>query len=133
MGRHICLTDTGGVDVIQRAADGSKEPKFFGDAIQHVIQRAAEGAKVPKFFGDAIQLSGDTTATHFAGTGWAIGIDTGNGIHVVSAHGRRHQLETPETAPIIGIGTIHTTSWDIVRLLPAGTPLSKEQALRTMY
>ncbi len=112
VGNHICLTDAGGVDMVQPAPDGKQKPTFVGDAIQ---------------------LSGDTTATHFAGTGWAIGIDTGNGVHVVSAHGRRHQLETPETAPIIGIDTIHKTSWDIVRLLPAGTPLSKEQALRTMY
>lgn len=84
-------------------------------------------------WGEAVALAGKAVATHFVGPGWAVGVDTGSGIHVVSAHGLRHQVESQETAAALGISHFYSIRWDVLRLLPSGTTLSKQQALQPLY
>lgn len=84
-------------------------------------------------WGEAVALAGKAVATHFVGPGWAVGVDTGSGIHVVSAHGLRHQVENRETAAALGISHFYSINWDMLRLLPSGTTLSKQQALQPLY
>lgn len=84
-------------------------------------------------WGEAVALAGKAVATHFVGPGWAVGVDTGSGIHVVSAHGLRHQVENRETAAALGISHFYSINWDMLRLLPSGTTLSRQQALQPLY
>ncbi len=71
-------------------------------------------------------------ASHFVGPGWAIGVETGYGVHVISDTGMRHQVENPDAVQIIGLAKLHSVNWDILRLLPEGTKLERSQALKPL-
>ena len=45
----------------------------------------------------------------------------------------RHQVESQETAAALGISHFYSIRWDVLRLLPSGTTLSKQQALQPLY
>ncbi|MDO4631906.1 MAG: type VII secretion protein EccB [Corynebacterium sp.] len=108
----LCVGDDGGVAVA--GSPGGSGPADSG-------------------WGETIALAGAAVATRFSGPGWAVGVDTGSGVHVVSAHGLRHQVADRATVETLGISHLYSISWDILRLLPSGTTLSKEQALRPLY
>ncbi|CAB0540794.1 type VII secretion protein EccB [Corynebacterium diphtheriae] len=81
----------------------------------------------------AVELSGDSPATHYAGTGMSQAVDTGSGWHVVSEHGQRHTLMTQENAHILGFKEFYRVPWEVVGLLPEGSALTAEAALAPLY
>nr|WP_252860286.1 type VII secretion protein EccB [Corynebacterium ulcerans] len=81
----------------------------------------------------AVELSGESVATHFVGTGGTIAVETGAGVHLISEHGLRHQLAHNAVLEHLGIHTVQRVSWFLLRLLPSGTTLSKEAALTPLY
>ncbi|WP_038620940.1 type VII secretion protein EccB [Corynebacterium ramonii] len=81
----------------------------------------------------AVELSGESVATHFVGTGGTIAVETGAGVHLISEHGLRHQLAHNAVLEHLGIHTIQRVAWFLLRLLPSGTTLSKEAALTPLY
>ncbi|KQB84284.1 type VII secretion protein EccB [Corynebacterium oculi] len=60
----------------------------------------------------------------------AIAVDTGAGYHVVTAHGVRHRLPSKETVDVLGLPEPIPGWWPVLAMLPEGTPLSEEEALR---
>ncbi|WPF66518.1 MULTISPECIES: type VII secretion protein EccB [unclassified Corynebacterium] len=60
----------------------------------------------------------------------AIAVDAGAGYHVVTAHGVRHRLPDYGTIGILGLPEPIPGWWPVLSLLPEGTPLSEEEALR---
>ena len=117
-------------DRVPTWVDPTAQPLCFGEHGEVETAPLIEG-KPP--WGEAVALAGKAVATHFVGPGWAVGVDTGSGIHVVSAHGLRHQVENRETAAALGISHFYSINWDMLRLLPSGTTLSKQQALQPLY
>ncbi|UTO24865.1 type VII secretion protein EccB [Corynebacterium pseudotuberculosis] len=84
-------------------------------------------------FASAVELSGESVATHFVGGGGAVAVETGAGVHLISEHGLRHQLAHNAVLEHLGIQKVRRASWFLLRLLPAGTTLSKEAALTPLY
>ena len=117
-------------DRVPTWVDPTTQPLCVGEHGEVETAPLIEG-KPP--WGEAVALAGKAVATHFVGPGWAVGVDTGSGIHVVSAHGLRHQVENRETAAALGISHFYSINWDMLRLLPSGTTLSKQQALQPLY
>ena len=117
-------------DRVPTWVDPTAQPLCVGEHGEVETAPLIEG-KPP--WGEAVALAGKAVATHFVGPGWAVGVDTGSGIHVVSAHGLRHQVENRETAAALGISHFYSINWDMLRLLPSGTTLSKQQALQPLY
>ena len=117
-------------DRVPTWVDPTAQPLCFGEHGEVETAPLIEG-KPP--WGEAVALAGKAVATHFVGPGWAVGVDTGSGIHVVSAHGLRHQVENRETAAALGISHFYSINWDMLRLLPSGTTLSTQQALQPLY
>lgn len=117
-------------DRVPTWVDPTAQPLCVGEHGEVETAPLIEG-KPP--WGEAVVLAGKAVATHFVGPGWAVGVDTGSGIHVVSAHGLRHQVENRETAAALGISHFYSINWDMLRLLPSGTTLSKQQALQPLY
>ncbi|WP_404825548.1 type VII secretion protein EccB [Corynebacterium silvaticum] len=81
----------------------------------------------------AVELSGESVATHFAGSGGTVAVETGAGVHLISEHGLRHQLAHNAVLDHVGIHKVWRASWFLLRLLPSGTELSKEAALTPLY
>ena len=117
-------------DRVPTWVDPTAQPLCVGEHGEVETAPLIEG-KPP--WSEAVALAGKAVATHFVGPGWAVGVDTGSGIHVVSAHGLRHQVENRETAAALGISHFYSINWDMLRLLPSGTTLSKQQALQPLY
>ena len=117
-------------DRVPTWVDPTAQPLCVGEHGEVETAPLIEG-KPP--WGEAVALAGKAVATHFVGPGWAVGVDTSSGIHVVSAHGLRHQVENRETAAALGISHFYSINWDMLRLLPSGTTLSKQQALQPLY
>ncbi|MDN6098996.1 type VII secretion protein EccB [Corynebacterium flavescens] len=81
-----------------------------------------------------IELSGEGIADRFGGlSAGGIGVDSGHGYHVVAPTGLRHEVESPETLAMLGTQVAAQVPWEILRLLPAGSQLSRETALRVSY
>lgn len=71
------------------------------------------------------ELAGDTPASGLLGLAdGAVGIDTGHGLHVVSATGMVHSTDADSLAAL-GITEVATTEWAIIDLLPKGPELYK--------
>ena len=117
-------------DRVPTWVDPTAQPLCVGEHGEVETAPLIEG-KPP--WGEAVALAGKAVGTHFVGPGSAVGVDTGSGIHVVSAHGLRHQVENRETAAALGISHFYSINWDMLRLLPSGTTLSKQQALQPLY
>ena len=117
-------------DRVPTWVDPTAQPLCVGEHGEVETAPLIEGKPL---WGEAVALAGKAVATHFVGPGWAVGVDTGSGIHVVSAHGLRHQVENRETAAALGISHFYSINWDMLRLLPSGTTLSKQQALQPLY
>lgn len=81
-----------------------------------------------------VALSGDGVADSFTGLdGGGVGVDTGNGYQVVSATGQRHRVEDPAVLEALGLDGSAAAPWEIIRLLPEGTALTRQEALRVTY
>ncbi|SDS48446.1 type VII secretion protein EccB [Corynebacterium timonense] len=79
-------------------------------------------------------LSGGAVATHFAGLpAGSVAVDTGHGYHVVSLHGLRHEADSAATLEVLGAAHVETVPWEILSLLPEGSPLSRAAALTATY
>lgn len=97
-------------------------------------RRSGEVAGLAQPAGGTVALSGDGVADHFLGlsTG-GVGVDTGNGYQVVSATGQRHAVAGVEVLEALGVGRAHRAPWEVIRLLPEGTDLNREEALKVTY
>lgn len=107
-------------------------PQWLDPMTQQVcINNDGKVVMTAPFWTEPVSLAAnEAVATHFSGPGWAIGVETGQGVHVISATGLRHQLESPETLTVVGLTETHFINWDILRLLPSGTTLGREEALQ---
>lgn len=80
---------------------------------------------------NGISLAGQATATRFSGPSiGAIGVDTGNGIVLVTDYGVTHTVATPADAAALGVVDPQTAPWPILALLPRGAELSHTAALK---
>lgn len=77
-----------------------------------------------------VALPGDSAAARFAGLNAGVGVDSGHGYHVVSATGRRHELDSSVELKALGLGEPEQVPWEILRLLPEGSPLSRAEAMK---
>lgn len=80
-----------------------------------------------------VDLPGDSAAQRFAGLQAGVGVDSGHGYHVVSATGRRHELASAAELSALGLGEPEHVPWEILRLLPAGSVLSRAEALESEH
>ncbi|MDN8635092.1 type VII secretion protein EccB [Corynebacterium kefirresidentii] len=88
------------------------------------------GEVVPAQAG-TVALAGETVAQRFGGlNGGGVGVDSGHGYHVVAPTGQRHEVKDKETLEALGTGVGARVPWEILRLLPEGSALSREQALQ---
>ena len=88
------------------------------------------GAVVPAQAG-TIALAGESVAHRFGGlNAGGVGVDSGHGYHVVSPTGQRHEVKDKETLEALGTGVGAQVPWEILRLLPEGSALNREQALQ---
>lgn len=69
----------------------------------------------------------DSFVTHLPG---AIAVDTGFGYHVVTADGVRHSVAQREGLEAMGFAEAIPGWWPALALLPEGSPLNAEEALR---
>lgn len=76
-----------------------------------------------------ISLSG-APATDYHGLGVAVAVDTGTAVHIIDEVGTRHELSTdPFSFTLFGLNKAHSMPWQMLSLLPAGSPLTVERAL----
>ena len=88
------------------------------------------GVVVPAQAG-TIALAGESVAHRFGGLdAGGVGVDSGHGYHVVSPTGQRHEVKDKETLEALGTGVGAQVPWEILRLLPEGSALNREQALQ---
>ncbi|MEX3564278.1 type VII secretion protein EccB [Corynebacterium phoceense] len=80
--------------------------------------------------GGLVPLAGEAVATHFGGLdAGGVAVDTGHGRLVVSATGTRHTVPSQAEWEALGLNAAASAPWDIVRLLPEGSELSRVAAL----
>ncbi|MCZ9309367.1 type VII secretion protein EccB [Corynebacterium uberis] len=82
------------------------------------LPESADGA----FHADAFHSPADAAG--------ARAVDTGAGIHVIGADGVRHGLPHPEDRQVLGLSDPQPAPWPVISVLPQGTPLDREHALR---
>ena len=88
------------------------------------------GEVVPAQAG-TVALAGEAVAHRFGGlNGGGVGVDSGHGYHVVAPTGQRHEVKDKETLEALGTGVGARVPWEILRLLPEGSALSRGQALQ---
>lgn len=81
-----------------------------------------------------IELSGTSVATHFAGLrDGSVGVDSGQGYHVVSASGLRHSAPDAAALDTVGANHVEQVPWEIIALLPEGAELTRDAALTATY
>lgn len=89
--------------------------------------RIALGGEVPV----GIKVSGKSVAQEFSGPSvGAFGVDTGNGIVVVTDYGHVHRVASVADAEALGVIDPQPAPWPILALLPEGPELSRSQALK---
>lgn len=89
-----------------------------------------DGVVVPAQAG-TVALAGKAVAHRFGGlNAGGVGVDSGHGYHVVSPTGQRHEVKDKETLEALGTGVGARVPWEILRLLPEGSALSRDQALQ---
>lgn len=77
-----------------------------------------------------VALPGESAAQRFAGLQAGVGVDSGHGYHVVSSTGRRHELAGAAELNSLGLDEPEQVPWEILRLLPEGSALSRAEALK---
>ncbi|MCU9518889.1 type VII secretion protein EccB [Corynebacterium sp. ES2794-CONJ1] len=80
-------------------------------------------------FGSRVDRPSQGSTLSYIGPGYALAVDTGSGVHIISETGKRHGLRYPEMIKELGIDSTTPMSWELLSLLPEGTPLSQEAAL----
>lgn len=81
-----------------------------------------------------VTLSGTGVADEYRGvTRSALAVDTGHGHHVVDTTGLRHPVPSRDDLAALGLPEPVPAPWSVVRLLPAGPELSRQEALRAAY
>lgn len=111
-----------------------ERPEWLDPVEAVVCASGAEGVPgtLPSLPG-GVALSGESVADFYAGPALgAIAVDTGSGYHVVAETGAVHPVADTETLAVLGLATEPgDTSWEILRLLPRGSELSRAEALQT--
>lgn len=80
-----------------------------------------------------VPLAGESVATRYAGpSAGAVGVDTGHGWVAVSEHGMVHRIGSAADAAALGFSELPSAPWSIIRLLPEGSELSRQQALKAL-
>lgn len=93
----------------------------------------AEGANQPGEIPAAVTLSGEGVADRFATeVSASVAVDTGSGYFVVGSSGTRHAVDA-EGLAALGLSEPVAAPWEVLRLLPEGAPLAREQALAATY
>ena len=92
-----------------------------------------QGAGTMRPVAATVDLPGDSAAQRFAGLQAGVGVDSGHGYHVVSATGRRHELASAVELKALGVGEPERVPWEILRLLPEGSALSRAEALESEH
>lgn len=82
---------------------------------------------------EAAPLGGDSVATHFVGPGRSVAVSTDAGNHLIAETGLRHQIQSEVEYSALGINQTQQISWVLLRLLPEGTVLSRENAVQPLY
>lgn len=82
---------------------------------------------------EAAELGGQSIATHFVGPGRSIAVNTGSGTHLIAETGLRHQVVSEAESSALGITQVQDIPWVLLRLLPEGTPLSRDHAVQPLY
>lgn len=81
-----------------------------------------------------VALSGDSVATRFVSAGvGGVGVDTGHGFGVVADTGRRHAVADRGALAALGVTEPQPAPWGVLRLLPQGSPLTRDEALAATY
>lgn len=78
-------------------------------------------------------LGGESVATHFAGLGRSIAVDTGSGKHLIAETGLRHQIASSEAHDALGLSREQEIPWALLRMLPEGSELSRANAMQPLY
>ncbi|MDO5031277.1 type VII secretion protein EccB [Corynebacterium sp.] len=92
------------------------------------------GAALLAPVGSTVELAGDSVAQRFAGlSAGGVAVDSGHGYHVVSATGIRHSVPQAAGLKALGVENPAQVPWEILRLLPEGSELSREAALRAAH
>lgn len=108
-------------------------PRLVGTTEGWLCAAADGGAELSPAVG-AVELSGTAIADRFAGLNeGAVVVDTGHSLHLVSPTGQRHLVPEPAALEALGVTISGTAPWEIVRLLPEGSSLDRDSALRVTY
>lgn len=103
------------------------EPPRWSDALCAV---GPEGlAARPQEF-EGVALAEGPADSFVAPLHGAIAVDTGFGVQVVTPYGVRHRVPDPEHARFVGLPDPVPGYWPALGLLPEGSPLDRESALR---
>lgn len=112
----------------------AQEPEWLDPEVAALCANGQGGAGTAPQGLQPVELSGTGVADFFAGLAHgAAAVDTGHGFHVVSATGVRHSVPNTETLSALGTADPQPARWEIIRLLPEGEELGREQALRATY
>lgn len=79
----------------------------------------------------SVAVAGESAADRFVGLeAGGVGVDSGHGYHVISATGLRHAVSQGTLMEALGTTSDVQVPWEILRLLPEGSPLERDEALR---
>lgn len=107
-----------------------KDPRTTTVCVNEQGQLVGMGTQVME---KAAALGGDSVATHFVGPGRSIAVNTGAGNHLIAETGLRHQIKSDAEYTALGVNQTQDIPWVLLRLLPEGTVLSRENAVRPLY
>ena len=126
----------GGVDPERLGVDlPDRAPVWVDPGAESVCATGVGGAGVwSELPAGAVALSGEAVADRFVGLpAGAVAVDTGHGLHVVSATGVRHGVPDAAAVGALGLPEPVVAPWSVLRLLPEGAELSVEAARRATY
>lgn len=105
-------------------------PEFLDPAERHLCALAGGGAGVlAQAPSGETQLVGETELDALVGLdGGAVAVDTGHGLHVVTATGVIHDTDAA-SVQALGLPEAHRVGWELVGLLPEGPALNREEVL----
>ena len=126
----------GGVDPERLGVDlPDRAPVWVDPGAESVCATGVGGVGVwSELPAGAVALSGEAVADRFVGLpAGAVAVDTGHGLHVVSATGVRHGVPDAAAVGALGLPEPVVAPWSVLRLLPEGAELSVEAARRATY
>lgn len=105
----------------------SAAPRTWLDPTERAVCASGEAGDISLIDAPpAGTLLSETLSYH--GPGLGLPVDTGNGWIVVSDYGTRHTIAEKEALAALGIETPGPAPWAIIKLLPEGVALDRDQA-----